>query len=80
VPGGVDVGDRLGGYGTLRGRRAEDLGAVAGADDALAEIRPVDLEEVLEQLAVGEALRVEDDLDRLGVPVVSVLSGTVFRQ
>ena len=32
--------------------------------------RVVDLEEELEQLAIAEARRVEDDLDRLGVRAV----------
>ncbi len=32
--------------------------------------RVVDLEEELEQVAVGDPLRVEDDLDRLGVGAV----------
>ena len=67
---GVDVGDRVLGDLTLLVTRIEDLGAVAGADVvALAVLgrRVVDLEEELEDVAVGDALGVEDDLDRLGV-------------
>src|SRR5918997_271039 len=62
---GVDLGDPA-----LLVARVEDLGAVAGADVvALAVLgrRVVDLEEELEDLPVGDALGVEDDLDRLGV-------------
>jgi hypothetical protein len=47
--------------------RIEDLRAVDRPDQILAEVRPVDLEEVLEQVPVGEPLRVEDDFDHLGV-------------
>src|SRR4051794_16428411 len=68
---GVDVGDRVLGDLALLVARVEDLGAVAGADVvALAVLgcRVVDLEEELEDVPVGDALRVEDDLDRLGVP------------
>src|SRR3954468_15012613 len=67
---GVDVGDRVLGDLALLVARQEDLGAVAGADVvALAVLRRrvVDLEEELEDVSVGDALGVEDDLDRLGV-------------
>ena len=67
---GVDVGDRVLGDLALLVARVEDLGAVAGADVvALAVLgrRVVDLEEELEDVSVGDALGVEDDLDRLGV-------------
>src|SRR3954447_23153466 len=67
---GVDVGDRALGDLALFIARIEDLGAVAGADVvALAVLgrRVVDLEEELEDVPVGDALGVEDDLDRLGV-------------
>src|SRR5918999_1326777 len=68
--GGVDVGDRVLGDPALLVARVEDLGAVAGADVvALAVLgrRVVDLEEELEDVPVGDALGVEDDLDRLGM-------------
>src|SRR4051812_47314018 len=69
--GGVDVGDRVLGDLALLVARREDLRAVAGADVvALAVLgrRVVDLKEELEDVAVGDALGVEDDLDGLGVP------------
>src|SRR6185436_15789735 len=68
--GRLDVGDRvLGDLALLVGRR-EDLRAVAGADVvplAVLGRRVVDLEEELENVPIGDALGVEDDLDRLGV-------------
>jgi len=45
----------------------EDLGAVVGADKPFAKVGSVDLEEELEDVAVGGPLGIEDDLDRLGV-------------
>src|SRR5262249_35094669 len=65
---GVDVADRLLGHPALLLARKEDLGAVDAADEALAQVGSVNLEEVLEQVPVGDSLRIEDDLDRLGVP------------
>src|SRR3954447_6365634 len=68
--GGVDVGDRVLRDLALLVARIEDLGAVAGTDVvALAVLgrRIVDLEEEFEDVSVGDALGVEDDLDRLGV-------------
>src|SRR5687767_14417690 len=77
---GVDVGDRVLGDLALLLARVEDLRAVAGADVvalAILRRRVVDLEEELEDVPVGDALGVEDDLDRLGmtgmVPVGRVL-------
>ena len=67
---GLDVGDRVLGDLALLVARVEDLRAVARADVvALAVLRRrvVDLEEELEDVPVGDALGVEDDLDRLGV-------------
>src|SRR4051812_14847107 len=69
-PRGLDVGDRVLGDLALLVARVEDLGAVAGADVAALAVlcrRVVDLEEELEDVPVGDALGVEDDLDRLGV-------------
>src|SRR5215211_4153912 len=75
-PGGVDVGDGVLGNPALLLIEVEDRRAVAHADViplAVQGRRVVDLEEELQQLAVGGHLRVEDDLDRLGVgPVVAV--------
>src|SRR3954453_5615481 len=67
----VDVGDRLLRDLALLVARVEDLGAVARADVvALAVLgrRVVDLEEELQDVPIGDALGVEDNLDRLGVP------------
>jgi hypothetical protein len=69
-PRGVDVGDRVLGDPALLLARIEDLRAIVRADVvALAVLgrRVVDLEEELEDVSVGDALRVEDDLDCLGV-------------
>src|SRR3954447_24023475 len=66
----VDVGDRLLRDLALLLARVEDLGAVAGADVvalAVPRRRVVDLEEELEDVPVGDAVGVEDDLDRLRV-------------
>src|SRR4051794_14057488 len=67
---GVDVGDRVLRDLALLVARIEDLGAVGRAHVvALAVLgrRVVDLEEELEDVSIGDALGVEDDLDRLGV-------------
>src|ERR1700754_2947228 len=66
----VVAADRVLGDLALLVARNEDLRAVAGPDVvALAVLgrRVVDLEEALEDVPVGDALGVEDDLDRLGV-------------
>ena len=79
---GVDVGDRVLGDPALLVARVEDLGAVAGADVvALAVLgrRVVDLEEELEDVPVGDALGVEDDLDRLGVTGMVAVGRVVVR-
>jgi hypothetical protein len=65
--GGVGVGERLLGDLALIVARIEDLGTVVGTDDRLAKVRPVDLEEELEDVAVGGLLGIEDDLNRLRV-------------
>src|SRR6185369_1280765 len=69
----LDVGDRVLGDLLLLVAREVDRRAVArAAVVALAVLRRrvVDLEKELEQLPVRETLRVEDDLDRLGVRAV----------
>src|SRR4051794_34174105 len=71
--GGVDVRDRLARDPLLLGVEVVDRRAVAGADVvalAIPRRRVVDLEEELEDVAVGDLLRVEDDLDRLGMRAV----------
>src|SRR5215470_4298711 len=73
MAGCVDVADGLPGDHTLLLARVEDLRAVAGPDDVLAEIGSVDHEEILEQLPIGEAVRIEGDLDRLGMTDVVLL-------
>src|SRR6185436_16195926 len=58
----------------------EDLRAVAAADVVALAIlgrRVVDLEEELQDVPVGDALGVEDDLDRLGVPGVVAVGRVV---
>src|SRR4051794_35208139 len=72
-PGGVDVRDRLARDPLLLGVEVIDRRAVARADVvalAIPRRRVVDLEEELEDVAVGDLLGVEDDLDRLGVRAV----------
>src|SRR3954447_24552174 len=67
---GVDGGNRVLGAPPLLMGRVEDLRAVGRADVvALAVLgrRVVDLEEELEDVPEGDALGVEDDLDRLRV-------------
>jgi hypothetical protein len=71
--GGVDVGDRVLGGLLLRVAEIEDGRPVAGPDVVALAVqrgRVVDLEEELQQVPVGEPVRVEDDLDRLGVAAV----------
>jgi hypothetical protein len=79
-PGGLDVGDRVLRDPALLVARGEDLGPVAGADVVALAIlgrRIVDLEEELEDVPVGDALGVEDDLDRLGVARVVAVGRVV---
>ena len=69
-PGGVHVRDRVLGDALLLVAGVEDRRAVAGPDVValpVAGARVVDLEEELQQVPVGDLLRVEDDLDGLGV-------------
>src|SRR5580704_9454770 len=71
--GGVDVGDRVLGGLLLRVAEVEDGRPVAGPDVVALPVhggRVVDLEEELQQVAVGDPVRVEGDLDRLGVAAV----------
>ena len=66
----LDVGDRVLGDPLLLVVGVEDGRAVAGADVVALPVpgrRVVDLEEELEQIAVGRLLGIEDDLDRLRV-------------
>src|SRR5262245_13083787 len=75
--GSIDVGNRVFGDAFLLIARVEDRRAIAGADVvalAVARARVVDLEEEFEQLPVADARRVEEDLDRLGVPRVIAIS------
>ena len=62
------MGDRVLGDPVLLVGRAEDLRSIHGAHDVFAEVGPVDLEEELEDVAIGDPVGVEDQLDRLGVP------------
>ena len=71
--GGLDVGDRVLGDPPLLVAGVEDRRPVAGADVVALPVergRVVDLEEELQQVPVGDLLRVEDDLDGLGVGAV----------
>src|SRR4029453_4657426 len=72
----LDIGDGVLGDPALLLVRVEDRRAIARPDVvslAVQRRRVVDLEEELEQLPVGDPLRVEDDLDRFGVrPVIAV--------
>src|SRR6185437_2930131 len=72
----VDIGDGVEGDPLLLVRGVEDGRAIAGADVvalAIARRRIMDLEEEFEQRAVADLLRIEDDLDRLGVgPVMAI--------
>src|ERR687897_2333287 len=77
---GVDVGDRVLGDLALLVARVEDLRAVAGADVVALAILGrgiVDLEEELQDVPVGDALGVEDDLDRLGVTRMVPVGGVL---
>jgi len=68
--GGVDVGDGVLRRPLLRVAEVEDRRTVAGPDVVALPVqrgRVVDLEEELEQVPVGNLVRVEGDLDRLGV-------------
>jgi hypothetical protein len=70
---GFDVGDRVLGDAALFVVEVEDRRAVAQPDVVSLPVQRcgvVDLEEELQQVAVGDLLGVEDDLDRLGVRAV----------
>src|SRR5262249_36719605 len=76
----LDIGDRVLGNLALLIARVEDLRAVAGADVVALAIlgrRVTDLEEELQDVPVGDALRIEDDLDRLGVAGVVAVGRVV---
>jgi hypothetical protein len=69
----VDIGDRVLCDPLLRVACIEDRRPVAGADVVALPVprgRVVDLEEELQQVTEGELVRVEDDLDGLGVAAV----------
>src|SRR5689334_7526443 len=75
---GVDVGNRLLGDVALLVARVEDLRAVARPDVVSLPVhrgRIVDLEEELEDVAVGDPIRIEDDLHGLSVAVVVLVGG-----
>jgi DNA-binding transcriptional LysR family regulator len=72
-PGGVDVGDRVLGDPLLGVAQVEDGRPVTGPDVVALPVhrgRIVNLEEELQQVPVRNLLRVEDDLNRLGVTAV----------
>src|SRR5215470_11400818 len=76
--GGVDVGDRVLGDLLLRVAGVEDGRPVAGPHVVALPVergRVVDLEEELEQVPIGDLLRVEDDLDGLGVGAMVAVGG-----
>src|SRR5215472_7746288 len=76
--GGLDVGDGVLGGLLLRVAEVEDGRPVAGPDVVALPVqrgRVVDLEEELQQVPVGGLVRVEGDLDRLGVAVVVAVGG-----
>src|SRR5687768_14629898 len=69
-PRGVDVGDRVFGNPLLLVAGVEDRRSIAGPDVvalAIAGARVVNLEEELQNLAVADAGRIEDDLDCFGM-------------
>src|SRR6202022_3279664 len=71
--GRVDVGNRVLGDLLLRVAQVEDGRPVARPDVVALPVacgRVVDLEEELQQVPVGHLVRVEDDLDGLGVAAV----------
>src|SRR5262245_31313438 len=66
----VDVSDGVLGESLVDLGRGEDGASVAAADVvtlAVLRLWVVDLEEELQQLAVGQPIGIEDDLDRVGV-------------
>jgi len=76
--GRVHVGDGVLGDLLLLVIEVEDGRPVAGPDVVALPVpgrRVMDLEEELQQVPVGRLLRVEDDLDRLGVAVVVPVGG-----
>src|SRR5262249_51415150 len=74
---GIDVTDRLLGHLALLLARTEDRRAVTGADEVFAKVGPVELEEKLQQLPIGDPLRVEGDFGRLGVAGIVLLGGVI---
>src|SRR5215475_457703 len=76
--GGVDVGDCVLGDLPLRVAGVEDGRPVAGPEVVALPVERggvVDLEEELEQVPVGDLLRIEDDLDGLGVGAMVAVGG-----
>jgi hypothetical protein len=79
-PRGLDVGDRVLRDLALLVARVEDLRPVTRADVVALAIlgrRVVDLEEELEDVPVGDAVGIEDDLDGLGVAGVIPIRGVL---
>src|SRR5215471_15996953 len=74
---GVNVADRLLGHLALLLTRIEDLRAVARAHETFAKVSPVELEEQLQQVPIGDPVWIEGHLDRLGVPAIVVLGWVV---
>src|ERR1700722_20709561 len=71
--GGLDVGDGVLGRLPLRVAEVEDGRSVTGSEVVTLPVQRrgvVDLEEELQQVPVRDPVRVEGDLDRLGVAVV----------
>ena len=69
-PGGVDLTDRLFSNPLLFFAGVEDCGAITVAEIISLPVqgcRVMDLEEELQQLAVGDFERIEDDFDGLGM-------------
>src|SRR5215472_8393579 len=74
---GVDVADRLLGHLALLLAGTEDLRAVTGPDKTFAKVGSVGQEEELKQIPIGDPLRIEGDLHRLGVAAIVLLGRVV---
>src|SRR5690606_21265638 len=74
--GRLDIGDGIARDALLLWRGVEDAGTIARAAVvalAVQRRRIMDLEEELQQPAIAELCRIEDDLDRLGMcPVIAI--------
>src|SRR5690606_3064044 len=76
--GSIDLRDQLLGDPLLLFARIEDRGAIARPDIIALPVerrRVVNLEEVLQQIAIGQARGIENDLDRLSVSLVITVCG-----